>query len=188
MKELARHAVALDEPALESAKQVASLPDRYGGEAALLLTEEDYGVETLPVEWSRIGAVAVADLTQDRTDRGVGELVSAFGRGAAVDTLQRVKAMTKGAQIVEEPMSRIQTNDILPWLQKAGLKTLLIPETPVGPSADAVGILTKKLASEGISVVRLRRSWDSKAWPHASKGFFAFKEQIPTLLRSEGLT
>jgi deoxyribodipyrimidine photo-lyase len=186
-KELARHAVALDEPAIEGARPLALMPDHYNGEAAVLLTEEDYGIETLPIDWSRIGAVAVADLTNDRTDRGVDERVAAFGRASALDTIHRLKGFATAASIVDEPMSRIQPNDILPWLQKSGLKTLLIPETPVGPSASAVASLSKKLMLEGISVVRVRRTWDSKAWPHATKGFFAFKEQIPALLRSEGL-
>jgi deoxyribodipyrimidine photo-lyase len=187
VKELARQAVALNEPALEGARHLGPMPDRYSGEAALLLTEEDYGIETLPIDWSRIGAVAVADLTADRTDRGVGELVAAFGRGAAVDTIQRVKSLAQDARVIDEPMSRIQHNDILPWLEKTGMKTLLIPEASVGPAASAVASLTRKLEVADIKVIRLRRSWDSKAWPYATKGFFAFKEQIPALLRSEGL-
>jgi deoxyribodipyrimidine photo-lyase len=47
--------------------------------------------------------------------------------------------------------------------------------------------LIPALEAEGISVLRVRRSWDSNAWPHATKGFFPFREQIPTLLQAEGV-
>jgi len=31
------------------------------------------------------------------------------------------------------------------------------------------------------------RGWDEQFWPNAKKGFFPFKEQIPRLLREDGL-
>jgi len=38
------------------------------------------------------------------------------------------------------------------------------------------------LKQEGIALRRVVRPWDAIVWPHASKGFFALKKKIPTLL------
>ena len=58
---------------------------------------------------------------------------------------------------------------------------------PVGPVADQLARLVPVLAREGVTLVQVRRDWDSAFWPHAKKGFFAFKERIPALLRQNGL-
>lgn len=43
------------------------------------------------------------------------------------------------------------------------------------------------LASKGITLSSVRRDWDARFWPHATRGFFLFKERIPGLLQSLGL-
>ena len=54
--------------------------------------------------------------------------------------------------------------------------------------ADALTRLEPTLASEGLSLHRLRREWDERFWPYATKGFFPFKDRIPAVLRDLGLT
>ena len=49
---------------------------------------------------------------------------------------------------------------------------------PVGPNADLVAGLRK----QGIHVIEVRRAYDTRAWPHATAGFFKFKKKIPKLL------
>ncbi|MDT7950254.1 MAG: hypothetical protein RQ966_02005 [Acetobacteraceae bacterium] len=44
----------------------------------------------------------------------------------------------------------------------------------MGPSADA-------LPAEAI---RIRRDWDTLAWPHATRGFFGIRKVIPEVVRS----
>jgi deoxyribodipyrimidine photo-lyase len=34
----------------------------------------------------------------------------------------------------------------------------------------------------GIRLLQLRRPYDSMTWPHAQRGYFKLKEQIPALL------
>jgi hypothetical protein len=62
-----------------------------------------------------------------------------------------------------------------------------LPHAPVGPDADALAALLPRLEAAGLRVVPARRGWDTAFWPHATKGFFAFKTQIPRLLAAEGL-
>jgi deoxyribodipyrimidine photo-lyase len=184
---LAARAEALDEEPPPPSWPLAPSPARFDGECALLLTEEDFGVETLPLDWPRVRAIAVADMTESRTERGVAEAVEAFARGAAENTIGRSSALAPGARIESSPLRRISAGDILPWLGTARETTLVIPATPVGPAADAVDALLPALTAAGVRVVRMRRAWDAAAWPHAGKGFFGLKERIPDLLAREGL-
>jgi deoxyribodipyrimidine photo-lyase len=186
-KGLARDAAALEEAPMEAARVLPACAHSFDGEAALLVTEEDYAVETLPVAWPKLRAIAVTNLSTDRSDLAISDEVAAFADGAARDTLARLQVVAPDAAITADPLLRIAAGDILPWLAKAGMRKLLIPAAPVGPAATAVEKLTKALSKEGITVEHVRRRWDTTAWPHATKGFFAFKEQIPTLLRAEGV-
>jgi deoxyribodipyrimidine photo-lyase len=42
--------------------------------------------------------------------------------------------------------------------------------------------LEATLKADSIRLVRLQRRFDSAAWPHATAGFFKFKEKIPALI------
>ena len=186
-KGLAREAVALDEGTVEAARLLAPSPEHFDGEAALLITEDDYGAESLPVHWPKLRSIAVANLTDQRSDLPVSADVTAFGDGAARDTLTRLRTLALDSDVRPDPLLRIAAGDILPWLEKTGQRRLVVPATSIGPASTAVDALTKALTKEGVEVVRPRRRWDTAAWPHASRGFFAFKEQIPALLRAENL-
>jgi deoxyribodipyrimidine photo-lyase len=186
-KGLATNATALEEPPLEAAGPLPLRPRHFAEPCAALLTDDDYGVETLPLAWGQVNAVAVADLAAGRTAHGVSAAVQAFGQGAALDTLSRVQSLAVHADVIGKPITRLDMDDVLRWLRQAGRRTLVIPETPVGATADAISALVRSLESHGINIVRLRRSWDTAAWPLATKGFFPFKERIPELLRQENL-
>lgn len=67
------------------------------------------------------------------------------------------------------------------------VRTIVTTEAPVGPLADGLQRLTRELAGEGIEIVPLRRRWDDLAWPHATHGFFRFRQQIPELIACNGL-
>ena len=44
--------------------------------------------------------------------------------------------------------------------------------------ADELARLRTALAVEGVALHALRRPWDERLWPHATKGYFAFKEWL----------
>ncbi|QJF53198.1 DNA photolyase [Roseobacter ponti] len=66
------------------------------------------------------------------------------------------------------------------WAQKEGLSQIVTPFAPVGPVADQ---LRRFAAHEGAPrVVTMMRATDRAAWPLATRGFFAFRKNIPDLL------
>lgn len=64
---------------------------------------------------------------------------------------------------------------------------IVTPYAPVGPARDMLRQITAKLAADGIQLAQVRRTWDARLWPHATKGFFPFKEQLPSALRELGI-
>jgi len=72
---------------------------------------------------------------------------------------------------------------IVDWAQALGLKQVITAYAPIGPAATALNTLDQSLGAAGISLVRRIRRYDQAAWPHATAGFFRFREQIPDLLR-----
>jgi len=42
--------------------------------------------------------------------------------------------------------------------------------------------LKYRLAEQNITLIQVLRDYDIKIWPHATRGFFKVKKQIPKLL------
>ncbi len=84
------------------------------------------------------------------------------------------------------PGDRLPVDDlpaaIVDWARAKGLAQLVTPYAPVGPVADRIALMQQACTAAGIRMVPFRRSWDSRAWPHATRGFFQFKAHIPALL------
>jgi len=59
-----------------------------------------------------------------------------------------------------------------------GAQAVVTAYAPVGPVADALDALDVSLAASGVRLVRVRRQWDERFWPFATKGFFAFREHL----------
>jgi len=54
----------------------------------------------------------------------------------------------------------------------------------VGPTAEATAALADALARQRIGLMPMLRDCDRRAWPNARRGFFAFRKQIPALVRA----
>jgi deoxyribodipyrimidine photo-lyase len=99
---------------------------------------------------------------------------SRFAQGALRDTLAR-----HGGQLYQGHnwSAAIETA-----AQQAKTKHILTAHIPVGPVADGFAHTRKALTAKGYEISHKIRAYDSLLWPHATKGFFKLKKQIPTLL------
>jgi hypothetical protein len=68
------------------------------------------------------------------------------------------------------------------WARSLGVKEIATPCAPMGETASALEQARIMLGREGVRLVQIRREFDQRAWPHASAGFFRFREQIPLLV------
>ena len=64
------------------------------------------------------------------------------------------------------------------------MAAVLTAHAPVGPVAEQLARARPRLKHEGIELIQIIRDLDRRAWPHAARGFFKLKHQIPNLVGS----
>ena len=177
---LAREAIALEEPPTLPAKPCPPAPNRApNGKFGLLITEEDLNPETLGFDQVDLVAIAGAHLAHERSPLEISSSVLDFTSVALRDGLSRAARAFDVPAVELASLSFVTLRD---WAKASGMTTILTAYAPVGPVADALDIITAKLAAVGIKLIQIRRSFDTSAWPHSTRGFFAMKEKIPALL------
>lgn len=177
---LATVAPAIDDDAPLPAPGPAPRPEPVPTErVALLLHDDDLHADSL----DRGGAQVVAVASPRATSRpGSAPLVTEFVAAALDDGRERAGAHYAAEAVA---LDGITASAILPWLQAHTVTQLVTPYAPVGPVREALDVLERELAPEGVTLTRVLRTWDAHAWPHAIRGFFAFRERIPALLREQ---
>ena len=157
------------------------LPDAapHDGPAILLVTPEDLNPETAFVDGTTFPSALVL------TDApGVGDKARSFVANAARDTAARVQDRFKCPVHVIDALDPVT---LVAAAADAKVDTVVTPYVPVGPTADALPGVAATLRAAGVDLVQPRRSWDDRFWPHARKGYFAFKEKLRPVLAQEGL-
>jgi deoxyribodipyrimidine photo-lyase len=147
----------------------------------LLTTEDDLSPDFVLSKAPSLQAAVLIRATEYRSALNVSPKVFSFVDGALADTrsrlrsnLENVSEIARGAQAIDH---------VVEWTRQNGLRQLVTPYVPVGPTADMVRLLVDKLGSQGIELIPILRSWDEASWPHATHGFFKFREKIPKILR-----
>jgi deoxyribodipyrimidine photo-lyase len=169
---LARRAEALTESALPPARMPPPLPDGGGKPALLLVTPEDLCPERM---WTG------SDVRAGLAVQGVpgwpwGDAAGSFVRGAVADAADRAEAAL-GCRVAVA--NELEVGMVVEAANAAGAEAVVTAYAPVGPVADALDALGDALAASGLPLVRVRRRWDERLWPFATKGFFAFREHLP---------
>jgi deoxyribodipyrimidine photo-lyase len=177
---LAREAPPLDEEAVGPAGRIPESPEcPTPGRVALLITDEDLHPESLDLTGAEIAAIGVAQTVKDRSSLPVSEHVLTFTAGALKDTAARAQA---NFGVEAEILPSLTHTTLRDLARHADTKRIVTPYAPVGPTAEAIAAARKVLAADGIAIETIRRPFDTLAWPHGTRGFFAMKEKIPVLL------
>jgi hypothetical protein len=189
----AAHAVEDDAPIPPAGPAPVPGPLPRATRVALLLHEDDLHAESLPTLPPEVTVLGVAAPTagEPRSPHApTAEAPARFTAAALADGLARAAARhgTEGQTAPAEQFPDLHPDTVLTWLRGLGAEALITPHAPVGPTRDRVDALEAALRAEGIPLHRQLRGWDARAWPHAHRGFFPFKERIPALLREEQLT
>jgi deoxyribodipyrimidine photo-lyase len=144
------------------------------GRYALLLTEEDmYPLDALPVG-IEIAGIATVDPVQPCAPK-----VSEFKRTALQNAMHD---LTAHFGVTAKSIENWSAQDLAHWAKECGVTDILTSEAPVGFVAPYLTSLSQDLMEHGVQLRQFRRRWDDLCWPHACKGFFAFKEKIPVVL------
>jgi len=67
-------------------------------------------------------------------------------------------------------------------VKQDNIEQIITPYASQGLVASWIEKQRHQFESAGLSFVIRRRAWDDAFWPHATRGFFPFKEKIPKLL------
>lgn len=143
---------------------VSATPDS-NARIGLLLTEEDLSPGWLLDQVSPV-ATTVLQTTAARSPLQVSPLVTDFVQTAMQDCADRYH--DRLGQV-----SRIAPDQIDAWAKEHGVQQIVTSYLPTGPTSDALRQIEK---------TQIIRPYDSDAWPHATHGFFRFKDKIPKLL------
>jgi hypothetical protein len=194
---LATHAIAIDDDAPLPTPLAAPRPEPLPAcRVALLLHEDDLHAESIASDLRAAGTQVVAvaapsageprsplsadDSTAAPVPAPASPLVSAFTTGALADGRDRA---AEYYATDTSALDALTTSAVLPWVHSHNVTALVTPYAPVGCVRDRLDRLARDLAAEGVTLTRLLRPWDAQAWPHATRGFFSFRERIPALLR-----
>lgn len=189
---LAKHAVALTEPASPCARApIVQSPQPWEGTAALLLSEDDLDAESL---WAESGSpsgthpaavAALAPALAEVSPQPIAPAVAAFKQTALQQAAHRA-ATSFGA--VPRLYAYADGAALADWAQSLRIQTIVLPYAPVGPTKDQRSALMKSLYERGIRTREIIRRYDRLVWPHAGRGFFKLKATIPSILRELGLS
>jgi hypothetical protein len=163
---------------------VSTLSSLANAPALLLLHPEDLNPESLIPATLPVRAITAVASVGGKVDWPFGDKAREFVSAGASDSAARARALY---EIDAEVMESLNVSNVMAACRQAGVESVITPYAPVGPVADALNELERDLRGEGIALHRIRRDWDSEAWPHATKGFFPFKTRIPALLEAVGL-
>ncbi len=184
--ELSERAPALSEPLHPAPAPLPPALSRPPAEPfALLITEEDLSIEDLSLQGCRVLGIAGAVCTAARSPLGAGALAVSFARGALQDALAR---SGRDLGLAPVPLAEgLAAEEVAVWARGLGVGRVVTPYAPVGPVQEKLEAIEVALRIEGIALLRLRRRWDEAFWPHATKGFFGLKRQIPAVFAQLGL-
>ena len=167
-----------DAPALPMTPVPAAGPapagDRLDLTAAtlLLVTEEDLCLDHLLDQGLRPCAVAVLTDVAGRSPLAVSDAVHRFTSGAITDALSRLG-------FPDAPrFGRQDIGLLVAHAAREGTTQLATPYAPRGPISSALDELSRLAEAQDIRLVRVLRDHDRLAWPHATHGFFRFREAV----------
>ncbi|TRW17783.1 FAD-binding domain-containing protein [Glacieibacterium frigidum] len=167
---LATQARPIAGPPVPPAGTLAAADPRPTGRVGLLIGEDDLSPETLDLGGLEIAAVAGLGQT-----RGRAAAVETFVRDALDDACGRAAAAW---QVPATALTDATPATVAKWASAHGLDRIVVAHAPVGPGAQHLAEITQALQQQGITVSRIRRPWDERAWPHATRGYFAFRERF----------
>lgn len=186
--------LATDAPALPEGDPppAGSLPDLSSapagtGPSILLITDEDVHIDR--------------DVLRDRDIKGVIGLTGASARSpfpVSSDAISFAHAAVAtgvsraASELGSVPHKIVNGSDwgkiLSDFANDCGAHRIVSVDIPTGPSDDALKNSMPGLSAAGLEVNAFRRPYDQAVWPHAKKGFFGLKKQIPTILSSLGIS
>ena len=177
--QLASTAFAVTEPSIPKVAAWTEGPlwiNAAEGRAGLWVHPEDLAVERGELSVEKFVAINAAWPKRMATMAGWSDAVATWTQAALRDGALRAGARF-GADVSSESSDDLATS-IVEWARKHQLKRIVAYRPFIGPwMAEAVAI-ESALAHAGVAITWRRRAWDSRLFPHATRGYFPFWEKV----------
>ncbi|MBF33988.1 MAG: hypothetical protein CME85_10175 [Henriciella sp.] len=184
-KGLADRAPAVDGPANPAPSPLPPADTLPQAAFALLLTEDDLSVERWIPETLEVESIAAIESASFRSPHGASRKASAFTGAALNDGAHRAGVHFGAAPTLIEGIDAEAL--LLDWAARLKTRLIVVPYMPAGWGWDRLSPVLKTLQAEGFEVRQVRRDWDEVFWPHARKGYFKLRKQIPSCLDALGI-
>ncbi len=184
--DLATTAPALREEVLHARKPIREAAAAAPTEVpvGLLITEDDCSPETLAgLDPCNVSATVVASALAKRSSFAIGARARAFAEGALADAVARAR-QSFGCEPVLAANAEEWAAALIDTARRSGVRAFVTGYAPVGPVAEALAMARQACDAEDIRIIEVRRALDNLTWPHASRGFFQVKAQIPDILEA----
>lgn len=143
----------------------------------LLVHEDDLGYG-LSVKAQRIVALS----PQPRSRLATAHQAVAFSQGLLTESVASHSANSSNNHQNSTNTACYTPSEVLAFALRNGVRRVVTPFAPAGPTNDALDQLASALQEHHIELNRVVRSYDRLVWPHTKKGFFALNKKIPDLL------
>ena len=177
--QLATAAFPITEPALPKVSAWTEDPlwtKSAEGRAGLWVHPEDLAVERGELSVETFVAINAAWPKPMAKKAGWSDAVTTWTQAALRDGAGRAGAHF-GADVFTESSDDLAATHV-EWARKNQLKRIVAYRPFVGPWLVEAQAIESALAQAGIAITWRRRFWDSRLFPHASRGYFPFWERI----------
>jgi len=162
----------LTEHPIQSLPRLENLPS---DDFLLLVTEEDCNSVELTGQFPVAALGLILPEKSEVFERS--DAVFNFSHGAVTDGVERISS-TGEVLICEE-----WAEPIIELARSKKVKNIVTAYTPIGPVNTKLQGIKPLLKNAGIELSFLRQKYDQTFWPHATKGFFAFKKSTNKLVQ-----
>ncbi len=149
------------------------------GRTGLWVHPEDLAVERGELSAERFVAINASWPKGIAKKAGWSEAVATWTQAALRDGAARAGAHF-GADLSCDTSEDLAAT-LVEWAQKHQLKRVVAYRPFVGPWLAEALAIEEALAQAGIAITWRRRAWDTRHFPHATRGYFPFWERIRSL-------
>jgi len=177
--QLASTAFPVTEPAIPKVAAWTEDPlwiNAAEGRAGLWVHPEDLAVERGELSAEKYVAINASWPKRMATKAGWSEVVANWTKAALRDGSFRAGAHF-GADVSSESSDDLAAT-IVDWARKHQLKRIVAYRPFVGPWLMEALAIESALAQAGIVITWRRRAWDTRLFPHATRGYFPFWEKV----------
>jgi hypothetical protein len=181
--QLASTAFPITEPAIPKVAAWTEDPlwiNAAEGRAGLWVHPEDLAVERGELSAEKFVAINASWPKPIAKRACWSEAVTTWTQAALQDGAARAGAHF-GTDISSESSDDLAAT-IVEWARKHQLKGVVAYRPFLGPWLVEAQAVESALAQAGIATVWRRRAWDSRLFPHASRGYFPFWERVKSVI------